>query len=168
MCCAVHLSTSFTDDGATCLTHLRSGRIDIVSWRLGSGGTVLEETLLLAGTCRRPQETLLQRLLGLRGKRSQDTVEPKTQSGLILLFLLVSTFRDCCSELFSVRDTFLLSTRPRSDGRSACVSPRRVSKKSGRVCWPRIRLWYRPKLQTKKTRPPDCPPKKQRLKQLQV
>ena len=60
-------------------------------------------------TCRRPQRTLLQRLLG---------GEARTAS---------SRF----SSRHSVRDTFPLPTRPRSDGRNTCGSLRRGSRKSG-------------------------------------
>ena len=75
------------------------------------------------------------------------TVLLQTQSGRILLALSAAA-----NELFSVRDTFPLPTRPRSDGRSTCGSPRRGSRKTARACQSRRRLWYRPKLHTKNTR----------------
>ena len=49
-----------------------------------------------------------------------------------------------------MRDTFLLPTRPRSDGRSTC---RGVEEGARGVWWSRSRLWYGPKLLTKNTRP---------------
>ena len=63
-----------------------------------------------------------------RGAQSQDHGSAQqTQSGLVLLGLSVSTCRGCCSELLSVRDTFPLPTRPRSDGRSTLGLPSRMS-----------------------------------------
>ena len=43
------------------------------------------------------------------------------------------------------------------------VAPQGEGRGRARVCFPRDRLWYRPKLLTKNTRPHACPPKKRLL-----
>ena len=98
---------------------------DTVPWRLRIGevsllvgrGHVLETT--------QDSWTLLLRLFG--------TAQLRTHCGLFLLALRVPTCRGCYSELFSVRDTRPLPTRPHSDERSTCGSPRKWSRKSASV-----------------------------------
>ena len=92
----------------------------------------------------------------------------RTQSGLILLTLSVSTSRDRCSELFSVRDTWALPTRPRSDGRSTCASARGRSRKKDGVCWFGKQTVVQAQAAHEEHEPPDYAPKKRLLKLLQV
>ena len=135
----------FSDGGATALCHLRSGMIETLchgvleaaaSWwdgagrDTGAGGYVPEAT-----------EDSSAASVRWRAAHSQDRRSAQqAQSGPIVLALFVSTRRGCGSELFSVRDTFPLQTRPRSDGRSTCGSPRRVLSMSAGVCSPQSRI----------------------------
>ena len=112
--------------------------------------TVLAKTLVLAGACPEATEDSSAAPAWRRGAHSQDHGSAQqTQSGLVLLGLSVSTCRGCGSESLNLRDAFPLATRRRRDGAAVAHQGEGRGRARG-VCWPRSRLWYRPKLLTKK------------------